>query len=88
MIRHFSKWFQVNPPTGLQAGQDADAIDLDLTLQQPAKAKTFLEAVLTGFARHLGISSLTAFYAPEASDRLVLASGAVPRDYLVWPVRH
>jgi hypothetical protein len=83
MIRHFSKWFQVNPPTGLQAGQDADAIDLDLTLQQPGKAKQFLEAVLAGFARHLGIPSLTGLYAPEALDRLVLASGAVPRDYLV-----
>ena len=83
MIRHFSKWFQVNPPVGLQAGQDADAIDLDLTLQQPGKAKQFLEAVLAGFARHLGVPSLTGLYAPEALDRLVLASGAVPRDYLV-----
>jgi hypothetical protein len=83
MIRHFSKWFQVSPPTGLQAGQDADAIDLDLTLQQPGKAKQFLEAVLAGFARHLGVPSLAGLYAPEALDRLVLASGAVPRDYLV-----
>jgi hypothetical protein len=83
MIRHFSKWFHVDPPTGLQAGQDADAIDLDLTLQQPAKAKQFLETVLGAFARHFGIPTLGGLYATEALDRLVLASGAVPRDYLV-----
>lgn len=83
MIRNLSKWFRVDPPAGLQAGQDADAIDLDLTLQQPARAKQFLEEVLGSFARHHGIASLTSLYAPEALDRLVLASGAVPRDYLV-----
>jgi hypothetical protein len=82
-IRHFSKWYRNDPPTGLQAGQDADAIDLDLTLQDPQKAKHFLEAVLAGFARHVEISSISALFAQDALDRLVLASGAVPRDYLV-----
>jgi|SRR5581483_3118643 len=82
-IRHFSKWYRNDPPTGLQAGQDADAIDLDLTLQDPQKAKIFLEAVLAGFAGHVGISPISALFAPDALERLVLASGAVPRDYLV-----
>jgi hypothetical protein len=82
-VRHFAKWYQINPPIGLQAGQDAVAIDLDLTLQDPARAKTFLEKVLKGFANHVGIETLTSLYAKDALDRLVLASGAVPRDYLV-----
>ena len=82
-IRHFANWFTIDPPTGLQAGQDADSIDLDFTLQQPARAKIFLEAVLTGFSRHVGIESISNFYTSAALDRLVLAAGAVPRDYLV-----
>ena len=32
-IRHFASWYRIDPPTGLQAGQDADAIDLDVTLR-------------------------------------------------------
>jgi len=82
-IRHFAKWYQIDPPTGLQAGQDADAIDLDLSLQQPTRAKQFLEQVLAGFGKYLGIPSVAHLFAADALDRLVLASGAVPRDYLV-----
>lgn len=82
-IRHFANWFRIDPPTGLQAGQDADTIDLDFTLQQPARAKEFLEEVLRGFARHIGVRSISSFFTSAALDRLVLAAGAVPRDYLV-----
>jgi hypothetical protein len=82
-IRHFSKWYRINPPTGLQATQDADSIDLDLTLQEPVRAKQFLEEVLLAFAQHVGIPSLNGVFVADALDRLVLASGAVPRDYLV-----
>jgi AAA ATPase domain len=82
-IRHFANWYKIDPPTGLQAGQDADAIDLDLTLQQPTRAKAFLEQVLSSFARHVGVERVAGLYGGEALDRLLLASGAVPRDYLV-----
>lgn len=82
-IKNFSKWYRLNPPTGLQAGQDADLIDLDITLQEPSRAKQFLEEVLTGFASYVGIPTITAIFSSDALDRLVLASGAVPRDYLV-----
>jgi hypothetical protein len=78
-----ARWYQNDPPLGLQAGQDAVAVDLDLTLQDPARAKRFLEAVLEGFAKHVGIPRISALYAQQALDRLLLASGAVPRDYLV-----
>src|SRR5205823_4426124 len=42
-----------------------------------------LEEVLLAFAQHVGIPNLRGVFALDALDRLVLASGAVPRDYLV-----
>ena len=45
-IKHLSRWFQSNPPVGLQTGHDADHIDLDVTLENPSGAKDFLEMVL------------------------------------------
>ncbi len=82
-IKHLCRWFQANPPIGLQTGHDADHIDLDVTLEDPSRAKTFLEAVLSSYLPHVGLGSLSRLFATEALDRLVLASGAVPRDYLV-----
>ncbi|HEY3052726.1 MAG TPA: AAA family ATPase [Thermoanaerobaculia bacterium] len=82
-IKHLSRWFRPNPPLGLQTGHDAGHIDLDVTLENPSKAKAFLETVLKSYARHAGIGSLGNVFSSEALDRLVLASGAVPRDYLV-----
>ena len=82
-IRHLSRWFQSHPPLGLQTGHDADHIDLDITLVSPSKAKAFLEQILLSYAKAVGIPTLSRFIMAEALDRLVLASGAVPRDYLV-----
>jgi hypothetical protein len=82
-IRHLSRWFQPSPPIGLQTGQDADAIDLDVTLEDPTRAKTFLEQVLQRYATHVRIRSLSNLFSADALNRLVLASGGVPRDYLV-----
>jgi AAA ATPase domain len=81
-IRHLSRWFQTTPPLGLETGQDADHIDLDVTLQDPARAKAFLQEVLQRYAANVRLGSLFKLFAPDALDRLVLASGAVPRDYL------
>jgi hypothetical protein len=82
-IKHLSRWFQANPPVGLQTGHDADHIDLDISLEDPLRAKSFLEEVLLSYIRHVGISSLHNIFSPQSLDRLVIASGAVPRDYLV-----
>lgn len=82
-IKHLSRWFQTDPLLGLQTGHDADHIDLDLTLENPSRAKQFLEQVLRSYVKHSGISSLLGIFSPESLDRLVIASGAVPRDYLV-----
>lgn len=82
-IRHLTRWFQSSPPMGLQTIQDADLITLDVTLQDPRGAKTFLESILHEYCRTVEIGSLTKIFHGNALDRLVLASGAVPRDYLV-----
>ena len=49
----------------------------------PAHAKQFLEKMLSTYAEKVGIRSLSNILSAEALDRLVLASGAVQRDYLV-----
>ena len=85
-IRHLTNWWQASPPMGLQSGQDADLIDLDVTLQDPEKASIFLEGILAEYARRVGISALSRVFTRAALDRLVLASGAVPRDYMVLAV--
>jgi len=81
-IRHLTRWFQSSPPLGLQTGHDAAHIDLDVTLQDPQRATQFLENVLLTYSKHAGIQRLSALFSRGALDRLVLASGAVPRDYL------
>jgi hypothetical protein len=81
-IRHLTRWFQSSPPLGLQTGHDAAHIDLDVTLQDPGRATQFLENVLLAYAQHAGVRRLSVLFSRGALDRLVLASGAVPRDYL------
>ncbi len=82
-IRHLTQWFDPSRQLGLQTGHDADVLDLDVTLQEPAKAKAFLETVLRNYASRSGIGAVGRIVSGGALDRLVLASGAVPRDYLV-----
>jgi hypothetical protein len=82
-IRHLTRWFEPSRQLGLQLGHDADTIDLDVTLEQPTRAKEFLETVLRRHALQAGVTSLSGLFSPPALDRLVLASGAVPRDYLL-----
>lgn len=81
-IRHLTRWFRPSPPTGLQTGQDADIIDLDLSLQEPSAAVDFLGEVLTAYCSHVGIPTSRQVFSRSGLDRLVFASGGVPRDFL------
>lgn len=82
-IKHLTRWFDPASKKGLQTGHDAANIDLDVTLQDPSRAKRFLENLLLSHVQHAHISSLSNVLSGPALDRLVLASGAVPRDYLM-----
>jgi hypothetical protein len=81
-VRHRLKPFvEGDPPRGLQVGQDAAEISLDITLERFQAAQNFLEKVLTGICEPLGISVAT-LLTDGGRQRLVLGSGGVARDYL------
>lgn len=81
-IQHQTRWFIPVPPTGLQTGHDATIISLDVTLEHPEKAKEFLGNVLKGFVEECDALPLSSVFSASALERLVLASGGVPRDFL------
>jgi hypothetical protein len=81
-IRHRSQWYiHGDPPIGVKLGDDADEIDLDLTLEKYSIAKDFLSKILKSFANDSTVV-LTDILNEGAIDRLVLASGGVARDFL------
>jgi len=81
-IRHRSKWYiHGDPPIGLKLGDDADSIDLNLTLEKYSLTKEFLSKVLRSFAEDCEIE-ISDILNEGAIDRLVLASGGVARDFL------
>lgn len=86
-IKHLTRWFDSANHVGLETGHDADHIELDLTLQDPARAKQFLDEVLRRYAQQTGVSALSKVLSSDSLDRLVLASGAVPRDFLILASR-
>jgi hypothetical protein len=86
-IRNQCRVFTENPPTGLQSGHDAAEIQLDVTLEEPRKARDFLSSLIQTYLNAAGISNRVGFLPNSAIDRLVLASGGVPRDFLVLGAR-
>lgn len=81
-IRYRSDWYRLgNPPLGVKLGDDADEIDLDVTLEKYAIAKQFLLSILKKFADEYDIN-VWELLTVGAQDRLVLASGGVARDFL------
>jgi len=81
-IQHQTRWFIPNPPTGLQTGHDATIVNLDVTLEHPERASKFLLDVLRGYVDECGALPLSRVISSAAIERLVLASGGVPRDFL------
>ncbi|TRZ49833.1 hypothetical protein D4S03_07715 [bacterium] len=82
-LRHRTRWYvQGDPPVGMKIADDADEIDLDLTLEKYSLAKSFLTKILTNFADAAKAGRLDGFLTDGALDRLVLACGGVARDFL------
>ena len=81
-IRHRTRWYvSGDPPTGMKLGDDADEIDLDVTLEKYDLTKRFLLRILEGLSHSANVD-LQSILAEGARDRLVLASGGVARDFL------
>ena len=81
-IKHRSRWYVAgNPPVGMKIADDADAIDLDITLEKYDLTKRFLLKILEQFAQEKKLN-LNEILTDGAKDRLVLASGGVARDFL------
>jgi hypothetical protein len=81
-IRHRSRWYVFgDPPVGMKLGDDAEEIDLDVTLEKYDLTKRFLVRILDNFCRQSEIK-LDDVLTDGARDRLVLASGGVARDFL------
>ncbi|MGK2884673.1 MAG: hypothetical protein ACSLE8_07840 [Rhodococcus sp. (in: high G+C Gram-positive bacteria)] len=81
-VRHrLNTFIDSDPPVGLQRGQDAAAVSLDLTLEQFTTAQSFLEKVLAGVCAPHGIE-VDELLTEGGRTRLVVGSGGVARDYL------
>lgn len=81
-IRHRSSWYlRGDPAVGTKLGDDADEINLDITLEKYRTAKTFLTRVFGNIAAESGVEPAD-LLTDGAIDRLVLASGGVARDFL------
>lgn len=70
-----------SPPVGVQVPHDARSLTLDRGLQQFASSKRFLEKILNALASEAGVKTEKLF-SDGGMDRLVLAAGGVPRDYI------
>jgi hypothetical protein len=82
-IRHRTTWYVPGDPArGVKLTEDADEIDLDITLEKYSLAKDFLLRILGDFASEYAVAPISRFLTSGAQDRLVLASGGVARDFL------
>lgn len=81
-VRHRVQPFvEGDPPRGMQLGQDAGEVSLDITLERFQAAQHFLEKVLEGICHPLGVD-VDLLVTEGGRQRLVLGSGGVARDYL------
>ena len=87
-LRHASVLFadRGNQPTGAQERHDYQPINVDFTLADFGKTANQLRKILHRFGEKAGMSSrdVDALFMGEGFNRLVLASGGVPRDFLAF----
>lgn len=70
-----------SPAVGLQVPHDLRDLSLDRGLPDFKNSKRFLEDILGSLAQEEGVA-LPKLFSDGALDRLVLAAGGVPRDYI------
>lgn len=81
-IRHRTTWYKHgDPPIGTKIGDDIDQIELDQTLERYNATREFLEKILGSFLVESGVDK-DELLVRDTTDRMVLASGGVARDFL------
>jgi len=71
-----------DPPVGMQPDQDIDRLTIDVTLNDFGTAQRFLERMLDGVLKPIGLST-SQLITDTGRTRMVLAcGGAVARDYV------
>src|SRR5258708_2445953 len=78
-----TKWYvHGGPSIGVKLADDADEIDLDLSLEKYSLAKDLLTNVLKSFVNDGDSLTIPQILNEGAIDRLVLAGGGLVRDFL------
>ncbi len=81
-VKHLTVLYDSGRRIGLQMPNDAQPIDLDLTLTDPPAARDHLVAILEQFLKSCGIRRRISLIPDAAIERLVWCSAGVPRDFL------
>ncbi len=85
-LRHASTLYadRENQPTGAQERHDYQPINVDFTLAEFPKTSEQLRRILFRFGQKAGMDEgeINGLFMGEGFQRLVLASGGVPRDFL------
>lgn len=80
-IPFWTRLYRGSPATGLQVPHDLRELSLDRGLPDFNNSKRFLEDILRKLAKEKEVE-LEKLFSDGALDRLVLAAGGVPRDYI------
>jgi hypothetical protein len=82
-IRNRTFWYKNTPqPIGVKLGDDAEEINLDLTLEKFSSSRSFLKSILNIYIQENKSPKIDDLLTEGGLDRLVLASGGVTRDFL------
>lgn len=83
-VRHRTNLLRNDQQTiGVELGEDVEEINLDRTLENLSSATEYLSSILNSMGDKVGLKSVsTTAFNPVAFEKLVLASGGVPRDLL------
>ncbi len=81
-LRALFNSYSASTRKGLQVPDDAPAISLDLTLENPEAAERHLRAILENFLQGVGYSISERVIPDAAFKRIVWANAGVPRDFL------
>ena len=80
-ILYWTRLYLGSEAVGLQVPHDAKQLSLDRGLLDFKTSKRFLEEILKALAREVSVE-IEELLSDGAKDRLVLAAGGVPRDYV------